>query len=211
MRKAKTHTTQPSPTSVTTNTTTQQRNNQQSKMMGKKALDAAQVLIDDLGLEGQLTAAEFVAQREKNLDALFPRSELMPGAERLVRHLAAHGVPMAVATSSHRRHFDVKTSKHGELFALMDHVVTGDQVANGKPHPEIFTTAAARFAAPPTEPGSVLVFEDAPVGVAAARAAGYHAVLVPDPNLDAALHAGASAVLPSLESFEPAEWGLPPF
>lgn len=34
---------------------------------------------------------------------------------------------MAVATSSHRRHFDLKTSLHKELFGLMTHIVTGDQ------------------------------------------------------------------------------------
>ena len=38
-----------------------------------------------------------------------------------------YGIPMAVATSSHRRHFDLKTSLHKELFGLMTHIVTGDQ------------------------------------------------------------------------------------
>lgn len=62
------------------------------------------------------------------LDVLFAKAALLPGVERLVRHLHKHGIPMAVATSSHRRHFDLKTSLHKELFALMNHIVTGDQV-----------------------------------------------------------------------------------
>ena len=37
---------------------------------------------------------------------------------------------MAVATSSHRRHYDLKTSLHRELFGLMHHVVTGDQAGH---------------------------------------------------------------------------------
>jgi hypothetical protein len=42
------------------------------------------VLIDELGLEGQLTAQDFLSQREALLDALFPTAQLMPGARRLV-------------------------------------------------------------------------------------------------------------------------------
>ena len=49
----------------------------------------------------------------------------LAGAERLLRHLHAHGVPFALATSSHQRHFAVKTQRHTELFALFRHRVTG--------------------------------------------------------------------------------------
>lgn len=48
-------------------------------MMGKKALAAAQVLVDELGLQGQLEPAAFVAEREALLDAMFPEAQLMPG------------------------------------------------------------------------------------------------------------------------------------
>ena len=89
-----------------------------------------------------------------------------------MRHLHASGVPFALATSSHRRHFDLKTSLHGPLFELFDHRVTGDQVANGKPHPEIFQRAASLWRPAPPAPGACLVFEDAPIGVEAAKAAG---------------------------------------
>ena len=45
---------------------------------------------------------------------------------------------MAVATSSHRHHFELKTSKHQDLFRLFRVVVTGDMVERGKPDPMIF-------------------------------------------------------------------------
>ncbi|GBF89701.1 hypothetical protein Rsub_02871 [Raphidocelis subcapitata] len=184
-----------------------------AKMMGKKALDAARVLVAETGLEGVLDPEDFIRQREEILDRLFPDAPMMPGAERLIRHLHASGVPIAVATSSHARHFDIKTRKHRDVFGLFDHIVTGDQVTHGKPAPDIFLVAAGGFG-PGRGPASAahcLVFEDAPVGVEAAVAAGMPAVFVPDPNLDADGVAGAAAVLPSLEAFDPAEWGLPPY
>lgn len=47
------------------------------------------------------------------------------GADRLVRHLHAHKVPIAVATSSSKFNFDLKVTKHQELFGLFHHIVTG--------------------------------------------------------------------------------------
>lgn len=184
-----------------------------AKMMGKKALDAAQVLIDELQLHGQLSAQQFLQQREEILDKLFPTSPLLPGVEKLIRHLHAHQVPMAVATSSHKRHFDVKTQQHGQLFDLFDHIITGDQVTQGKPDPQIFLQAAAGFKQQPTSPAHCLVFEDAPTGVQAGVAAGMNVVMVPDANLDKS-HIeglGAAAVLGSLEQFVPEHWGLPAY
>lgn len=49
-------------------------------MMGLKALEAANVLVAELQLEGQLSAQEFLDQREEALDLLFPTSSLLPGA-----------------------------------------------------------------------------------------------------------------------------------
>jgi len=48
------------------------------------------------------------------------------GVERLVRHLHAKGVPIAVATSSSRENYDLKTQRHAHLFDLFHHVVTGE-------------------------------------------------------------------------------------
>ncbi|KAJ7543780.1 hypothetical protein O6H91_09G052400 [Diphasiastrum complanatum] len=184
-----------------------------AKMMGKKALDAGQIFVKETGLEGILSAEEFIKQREAILHDLFPWSELMPGVERLVLHLHACRVPMAIATSSHRRHFDLKTLKHQELLSHMHHVVVGDDpaVKHGKPAPDIFLAAAQQFQDPNLKPHQILVFEDAPTGVEAARAADMHVVMVPDENLDKTLCKRADQVLSSLLDFKPSDWGLRPF
>ena len=116
-----------------------------AKMMGKKALEACQLCIDELGLTGQISAEEFVAEREQRLDKLFAEAALLPGVERLIRHLHHHGVPMAVATSSHRRHFDLKTTLHKELFKLMNHIVTGDQAGPAQSLGDSGTTKTFQF------------------------------------------------------------------
>lgn len=181
-----------------------------AKMMGQKAIEAARIYVDELELGGTLTPEEFLEQREAILDQLFPTATLMPGVERLLRHLYTHGIPIALATSSHRRHFDLKTRNHGHLFDLFDHITTGDAIQRGKPAPDIFLHAAQKWQQHPT-PSHSLVFEDAPSGVAAAKSAGMHVIMVPDPNLHPDQHQGADEVLSSLLEFDPTKYGLPPF
>ncbi|KAJ0746378.1 putative glycerol-1-phosphatase [Helianthus annuus] len=184
-----------------------------AKMMGKKAIEAAHVFVEETGISDSLSAENFLVERESMLQEMFPTSEVMPGASRLVKHLHASGVPICVATGTHKRHFALKTQRHGEIFSLMHHIVMGDdpEVKQGKPSPDIFLAAARRFDGEPVHPSKILVFEDAPSGVLAAKNAGMSVVMVPDPRLDSAFHETADKVVKSLLDFDPAEWGLPPF
>mmetsp|Transcript_70200 Transcript_70200/g.222574 ORF Transcript_70200/g.222574 Transcript_70200/m.222574 type:complete len:228 (+) Transcript_70200:121-804(+) len=183
-----------------------------SKMMGKRGPEAASIYVESLGISDKISAEEFLREREEMLDKMFPNSELLPGVERLLRHLRAHNVPMCVATSSKRAHFDLKTRNHKELFALFDHIVTGDEVKNGKPDPEIFLAARGQWDGNPPPAAACLVFEDAPTGVGAALAAGMPVVMVPDARLEDPKSGGEpTAVLASLVDFSPGEWGLPPY
>ena len=59
---------------------------------------------------------KFIEDRNVLLQEMFPHCDLMPGVLRLLLHLKLHGVPMAIATSSHKKHFDLKTTKHTKLF-----------------------------------------------------------------------------------------------
>lgn len=185
-----------------------------AQMMGKKALEAADVFISELGLHGLITANAFLSEREVILDRLFAQAQLMPGAERLIEHLSSSSIPIGLATSSHRRHFELKTSKHTDLFKLFDVIVTGDEVSRGKPDPEIFLLALEKLNASrhlQLTPNDCLVFEDAPSGVEAALTADMKVIMVPDPNLDESLRGKAHLDIWSLEHFKPEEWALKQF
>jgi len=50
-----------------------------AKMMGKKAIEAARVFVEETGISDSLSAEQFLVEREDMLQSLFPTSELMPG------------------------------------------------------------------------------------------------------------------------------------
>jgi len=96
-----------------------------------------------------------------------------PGAVELLAELRSQGIPCALVTMSYQR-FVAPILAHlpAETFAV---IVTGDQVANGKPHPEPYQTAAAALGLPPEE---CLAVEDSHTGATSAEAAGCTVLVV---------------------------------
>ena len=92
----------------------------------------------------------------------------VPGAIALLDRLDALGIPVALATSAPRENVGHTLEAIG-LARYFRTIVRGDEVPHGKPAPDVFLRAAEVLG---VEPAACLAFEDAPVGVAAARAAG---------------------------------------
>jgi len=146
---------------------------------------------------------------------LYPLATVLPGVEKLTTHLAACGIPMAIATSSSRAAVNAKRSKHEALFARFGGaIVTSEDIARGKPHPDVFLAAASAIGIPPAE---CAVFEDAEAGVAAGVAAGCVVIAAPDARIFPSGtplppgFADADAVLASLVEFLPETVGFPPY
>lgn len=181
------------------------------KAMGKTSNESAEIIIKELGLP--ITIKEYKEVLDEEYKILFPDSQLMPGVDRLLWHLHKHNVPIAVATSSNKFSYDLKTQKHQKFFDMFHHVVLGSSdpsVKYGKPHPDIFLVCCSRFDNPPP-PHKVLVFEDAPLGMDAALAAGMQVVFIPDPRVDQQTCERATVVLKSMADFKPEMFGLPAF
>ena len=102
--------------------------------------------------------------------------ELKPGAAEAVRALAAQGMPLAIASSSSRETIELNLG-HVGLLSYFTVFACGNEVAHGKPAPDIFLLAAERLGALPER---CVVVEDSPNGVRAGVAAGMPVVLVPD-------------------------------
>ena len=181
-------------------------------VIGRRAEEVADMAVSHYGLP--YTGPEYLALHQAELAALLPNCDLLPGAERLVRHLHGCGIPIALATSSSLASLTTKTAtKHQEFFSLFSPVVTGcdPALATAKPDPAIYRLAATRFSEPPASPAACLVFEDAPNGVTAGLGAGMQVVMVPHPNTRKQHLLPATQLLASLQHFRPQDFGLPPF
>lgn len=115
-----------------------------------------------------------------------------PGARELLADLAAQGVPNALVTMSWTALAEVLVQDLPD--GTFDTVVTGDQVARGKPAPDPYLLAAERLGVAPRD---CVALEDSPTGVRSALAAGVPTIAIP--HLVPIPPAPGLATVPTLE------------
>ena len=167
-------------------------------IMGRQALDCAQILVRELDLP--LSAQAHLQARNEIIYDLLPKAKPMPGAMEITRYFFEKGVPQAIATSSASITFNKKVLHYQDWLKCFDVIVLGDDpaVKQSKPAPDSFLVAAKRLGA---EAKRCLVLEDSPAGIKAAKAAGMWAVAVPAPQMNQQLYVQADEIVSSLPEF----------
>jgi HAD superfamily hydrolase (TIGR01509 family) len=162
-------------------------------MMGRRAHDAFSALIRIMDLKESIEDL----QRESTeifFQMLDDILQPMPGLFDLLDLIDERGLPKAVATSSEHSYLTALLAKLN-LQDRFQTLLTAEDVTQGKPHPEIYLTAARRLN---VEPREMLVLEDSEAGTQAAAAAGAHIVSVPHRHSRHFAFAEAKAIASSL-------------
>jgi len=145
-------------------------------MVGLNSQDGYRVVCEAFGADFPVAAhmAEFGRRYEAAIDA--GRFDLKPGVHELFDRLDARGLKRAVATSTRRSRAIAKLDGVG-VWPRLQGLVGGDEVARGKPAPDIYLAAAQLLGVPI---GDCLVLEDSNTGVRGGLASGARVIMVPD-------------------------------
>lgn len=166
----------------------------QATMAGKKPIAIAEGMVNELhiAIEPQAfleTKAELFLKAVKN--------DLtgMPGVTESVNRLEDAGYELAIGTSLERDYINLVLTKLG-LSDSFKVIVTGDQIKNGKPHPETYMTVAEKLSKRPNE---CVVLEDAKSGIQSAKAAGAWCIAVENQDATPQDTSEADVVVRSLD------------
>jgi HAD superfamily hydrolase (TIGR01509 family) len=146
------------------------------RLIGRNFPDCRRIIGDHHG--PSFPVDELMGAWHGAYDAIVHREGIAfkPGLVERLDWLEAEGIPKAVATSTRHARAQAKLELTGIRHRFVA-LVGGDEVANGKPAPDIFLAAAARLG---TAPVDCLVLEDSEPGVRGALAAGMTPLMVPD-------------------------------
>ena len=123
--------------------------------------------------DGSLLSEECMERVRKKLTENVPKK---PGADEILQYFQREGIIIAVASSSPRTQIESNLKK-AEVGKYIDIVVSGKEVAHGKPSPDIFLETVKQIGCTPQE---CYVFEDSENGIKAGFAAGCRTIMVPD-------------------------------
>jgi HAD superfamily hydrolase (TIGR01509 family) len=173
----------------------------QRAVMGANSIQWATTMRDRLGLD-DIPVDRILTEVVAGVVAEFRRGNVsvVPGAPAAVRSLAARW-PVALASSSHPDVIAAALDLLG-LHDVFGAVTSSDEVAHGKPEPDVYQLAAQRLGVAPER---CLVVEDSTNGILAGKAAGAYVVLIPNPTVLPAQHAveAADAIIERIGDLDP--------
>ena len=164
-------------------------------MMGMSSIEWSRYMHEELGVK--MPPEEISAAVVKRMEELYREHlPLIPGACEAVERVAARW-PLGLASSANRPVIEVVLELSG-LGDLFETTVSSEEVARGKPAPDVYLEAARRLR---VDPALCAAVEDSSSGILSAHAAGMRVVAIPNrtfPPSEAALKA-ADAAIPSLQ------------
>jgi HAD superfamily hydrolase (TIGR01509 family) len=171
----------------------------QREMMGMSSPEWARYMHDVIGLAE--SPAEINAEVVRRMEARYrERLPLIDGAVEAVERLAALW-PLGIASSSNRELIDL-VLELGGLERFFSASVSSEEVARGKPAPNVYLEAARRLGVAPEQCAAI---EDSHNGIRSAKAAGMRVVAIPNPHFppDPEALELADVVLDSLAELTP--------
>lgn len=163
-------------------------------MLGRRPPESFRSLVSYLGIDED--PLELLAEsRIIFADLLDSRLQPMPGLFELLDHVEELQLPKGVATSSPREYLDELLDRYRlkDRFAV---TLTAEDVTHGKPHPEIYLTAASRMGVAAPE---MLVLEDSQTGTKAGVSAGACVVSIPHDHTADHCFEGAAHIASGLD------------
>jgi HAD superfamily hydrolase (TIGR01509 family) len=171
----------------------------QRAIMGMSSTEWSQYLHETAGVPNEPDAINAEVVR-RMLASYHEHLPLIDGAVDVVGRLAAR-YPLGLASSSNRQLIDAVLELAG-LAACFKATVSSEEVAHGKPAPDVYLEAARRLGVDPTRCAAV---EDSHGGIRSAKAAGMRVIALPNPSYppDEEALTQADIVIRSLEELTP--------
>ena len=141
------------------------------QLIGNDLFRSSDFLRNKFGIDDMNTREVIDRLTGEVIEQLKTKLPWRPGALELLVELKKAGIKTALVTMSMRTMALAVTEQID--FSAFDVVVAGDDVTNGKPHPEPYLSAAELLGVAPED---CIAFEDSPTGLASAEAAGCHAI-----------------------------------
>ncbi len=166
------------------------------KREGQKGIDSVYEIFREKGKTcSDVLARELLKKKERTFKRILKR-RFIRGSRLLISRLRSSGYRLALVTGTSRH--EAKELLPEYLWNSFEVIVSGSEVKNGKPHPEPYVTALSRLK---LKSSRAVVIENAPFGIASAKAAGLQCVAL-ETSLPKKYLRGADAVFNSYASLQ---------